>query len=71
MEIFISSYGKLIKYNIITGQVTDLQTNGLYYGAVSNKSNIYSIFRPDKERLTGNFLAIIDRQIALIACSIY
>lgn len=62
MEIFISSYGKLIKYNIITGVVTDLQTNGLYYGAVSNKSNIYSIFRPDKERLTGNFLSIIDRQ---------
>lgn len=62
MEIFISSYGKLIKYNIITGQVIDLQTNGLYYGALSNKSNIYSIFRPDKERLSEDFLAIIDRQ---------
>lgn len=59
MYILIATYGNLIKFNITTKNYESISEDGLYYGTVLNKDNLLTIYRPEKEKSSKNFLKII------------
>lgn len=60
MNITISTYGKLLNYNLINHEYYDIQNDGLYYGTIEHNNKIYTIFRPNTNMSDPNYIKIID-----------
>lgn len=59
MHITLSTYGKLIKYNILSNESVDIKSDGLYYGTIQINDVIYTIFRENCEVTSNNYIKII------------
>ena len=67
MNITIATYGKLMNYDISRFIESTIKTNSLYYGTIKIEDRIVTIYRPDMELNSTNYLEIISQNLTTLS----